>query len=235
MKSLARKAFLIVPALVLAAVLTIHPTDQADTIYESVSPVVDDWITVHVALLFAFPLLALATAMLVRGIEGRAATVARVSLVFFAVFYTAWEVMVGLTTGILTKYANGLPGAEQAGAAGAIEDLNGHWMTQVTLTLGSLGWIVADRGRRGRGARYRGRLAGCRPAGTVCDIRDPPAAGWPSRARRFRRRRAARRTCPLARACVEREKAAPNIDDRGAPGLLAQAGGPTSVGPPVPR
>ena len=143
MKSLARKAFLIVPALVLAAVLTIHPTDQADTIYESVSPVADDWITVHVALLFAFPLLALATAMLVRGIEGRAATVARVSLVFFAVFYTAWEVMVGLTTGILTKYANGLPGAEQAGAAGAIEDLNGHWMTQVTLTLGSLGWIVA--------------------------------------------------------------------------------------------
>ena len=40
-KSLARKAFLIVPALVLAAVLTIHPTDEVDTIYESVSPVVD--------------------------------------------------------------------------------------------------------------------------------------------------------------------------------------------------
>jgi hypothetical protein len=134
---------MVVPALALAAVLTIHPTDQADTIYESVSPVVDDWITVHVALLLAFPLLALATAMLVRGIEGRAATLARVSLVFFAVFYTAWEVMVGLATGILTQYANGLPAAEQAGAAGAIEDLNGHWVTQVTLTLGSLGWIVA--------------------------------------------------------------------------------------------
>ena len=77
------------------------------------------------------------------GSTGRAATVARVSLVFFAVFYTAWEVMVGLATGLLTKYANGLPAAEQAGAAGAIEDLNGHWVTQVTLTLGSLGWIVA--------------------------------------------------------------------------------------------
>lgn len=155
---LLRRAFLAVPAVALAGVLLLHPTDERDTIYESVGPVVDDWITVHTALLFAFPLLALATALLLRGIGGRAARVARISLAFFAVFYTAWEVMVGLSTGILADYANGLSPAERAGAAGAIQDLNEHWITQVTLVLGSLGWIVAMIATavavRGVGARW---------------------------------------------------------------------------------
>ena len=108
MTAMLRYAFLTVPPLVLAGVLLMHPNDEADTIYESVRPVVDDWIIVHVVLLLMFPLLALAAFMLLGGLTSRAATVARVALVFFAVVYTAWEVMVGLSTGILTDYANGL-------------------------------------------------------------------------------------------------------------------------------
>jgi hypothetical protein len=81
-----------------------------------------------------------------------------VALVFFAVLYTAWEVMVGLSTGILTEYAKGLPPAEQAGVAGAIQDFNEHWVTQVALVGGSLGWIVAmvaaALAARGVGARW---------------------------------------------------------------------------------
>lgn len=143
MSALLRRAFMIVPALVLAGVLLLHPNDEADTIYESVRPVVDDWILVHVVLLLMFPLLALAAFMLLDGLPGRAATVARLALVFFAVIYTAWEVMVGLSTGILTDYANGLPAAEQTAVAGAIQDFNEHWVTQVALVIGFAGWIVA--------------------------------------------------------------------------------------------
>lgn len=138
-----RKAFLALPPLVLAAVLLIHPTDESETIYASVRDDVNAFVTVHVALLFAFPLLGLATYALLHGLHGRAATVSRVAIVFFLVFYTAWEVMAGLTTGILARSANAATGAEQAGIAGAIEDLNHHWITQVSLALGSLGWIVA--------------------------------------------------------------------------------------------
>ena len=143
MTTLLRRAFMTVPPLVLAGVLLIHPNDDADTIYESVRPVVDDWIVVHVALLLMLPLLALAVLLLLGGLTGRAATVARVALVFFAVVYTAWEVMVGLSTGILTDYANGLPAAEQTAVAGAIQAFNEHWVTQVALVIGFAGWIVA--------------------------------------------------------------------------------------------
>jgi hypothetical protein len=158
MTTLLRPAFMAVPPLVLAGVLLMHPNDEADTVYESVKPVVDDWILVHVVLLLMLPLLALAAFMLLEGLTGRAATVARVAVVFFAVIYTAWEVMVGLSTGILTDYANGLPGAEQAAVAGAIQDFNEHWVTQVALVIGFCGWIVAmvatAIAARGAGARW---------------------------------------------------------------------------------
>ncbi len=143
MSILLRRAFITVPPLVLAGVLLMHPNDEGDTIYESVRPVVDNWILVHIALLLAFPFLVLAAFMLLGGLRGRAATVARIALVFFAVIYTAWEVMVGLSTGILTDYANGLPAAEQAVVAGAIQDFNEHWVTQVALVIGFAGWVVA--------------------------------------------------------------------------------------------
>jgi hypothetical protein len=143
MSILLRRAFITVAPLVLAGVLLKHPNDEGDTIYESVRPVVDNWILVHIALLLAFPFLVLAAFMLLGGLRGRAATVARIALLFFAVIYTAWEVMVGLSTGILTDYANGLPAAQQAAVAGAIQDFNEHWVTQVALLVGFAGWVVA--------------------------------------------------------------------------------------------
>jgi len=143
MTTLLRRTLLTVPPLVLAGVLLKHPNDEGETIYQSVKPVVDDWILVHITLLLAFPFLALAAFLLLDGLRGRAATVARVALVFFAVVYTAWEVMVGLSTGILTDYANGRPVAEQAAIAGAIQDFNEHWVTQVALLIGFSGWVVA--------------------------------------------------------------------------------------------
>ena len=138
-----RRTLLTVPPLVIAGVLLKHPNDEGEKIYQSVRPVVDDWILVHITLLLAFPFLALAAFLLLDGLRGRAATVARVALVFFAVIYTAWEVMVGLSTGILTDYANKLPVAEQAAVAGAIQDFNEHWITQVALLIGFSGWVVA--------------------------------------------------------------------------------------------
>ena len=71
----------------------------------------------------------------------------RIALVFFLVFYTAYEVTVGLGTGILTDYANGLPPAEQASVADAIQHLNGNNVlgdpASVSLVAGLLGWVVA--------------------------------------------------------------------------------------------
>jgi hypothetical protein len=140
-----RRLFLVAPPLALAVVLWWHPAGGSN-VYEGVSDDVGAWLLVHTTFLFFTPLLGLAGFVLLSGLEGRAATVSRVAIVFFLVFYTAWEMTIGVGTGILVDYANGLPPAEQAVVADAIQDYNRNWIAadpSIALVLGSLGWIVA--------------------------------------------------------------------------------------------
>jgi hypothetical protein len=138
--------FLVATPLALAIVLWFHPPG-GDDIYESLRNDVDAWLFVHFTFLLFTPLLAIATYLLLSGLESRAATVSRVALVFFLVFYTAYEVTVGVGTAILVDYANGLPAAEQAAVADAIQDYNGSAILgdpmSVALFLGLAGWVVA--------------------------------------------------------------------------------------------
>ena len=140
-----RRVFLVMTPLTLAVVLWWHPAGGED-VYEGVRDDVGAWLFVHTALLFFMPLLGLATFVLLRGLESRAAMVSRIALVFFLVFYTAYEMTVGVGTGVLVDYANGLPAAEQAVVADAIQDYNRNWISadpSVALVLGGAGWIVA--------------------------------------------------------------------------------------------
>jgi hypothetical protein len=136
---------LVVAPLTVAVVLFWHPAG-GENVFEDVRGDATAWILVHLAMLFAIPLLAIATYLLLDGIRGRAVTVSRVALVFFLVFYTAWEVTVGLATGILVKYADGLPAAEQAAVADSIQHLTRNPILgepSVAFALGATGWIVA--------------------------------------------------------------------------------------------
>jgi hypothetical protein len=143
-----RRIFLIVTPLVLAVVLWFHPPGgDVDAVYEGVSDDVNAWMFVHTVFLFSIPLMAAAVYLLLDGLRSRAATVSRISLVFFLVFYTAYEVTIGLGTGILVDYTNGLPSAEQAVVADAIQDYNKSVLlgdpASVSLVLGFFGWVVA--------------------------------------------------------------------------------------------
>jgi len=148
MAVLLRRVFLVATPLVLAAVLWFHPPGgEVDAVYEGVRHDVGAWLFVHTVFLLFIPLMAFAAFLLLNGLQDRAATVSRIALVFFLVFYTAYEVTVGLGTGILTDYANGLPAAEQAAVADAIQHLNGSNVlgdpASVALVAGVLGWAVA--------------------------------------------------------------------------------------------
>ena len=146
MTPMLRNVVLAVPLLVLAVVLWWHPPGGED-VFEGVSPDAGAWLAVHTVTLLAFPFLGLAAFALLRGVESPAATVSRVALVLFLVFYTAYEVTVGVGTGILVDYANGLPAAEQAVVADAIQDLNRNWIVaepaSIAMIVGFLGWVVA--------------------------------------------------------------------------------------------
>ena len=141
-----RRLFLVATPLVLAVVLWFHPPG-GENVYEGVRDDVEAWLFVHTVFLFFIPLMAIATYLLLSGVEGRAATVSRISLIPFLVFYTAYEVTVGLGAGVLVDYANGLPAAEQAAVADAIQEYTGNPILgdpmSVSLALGLLGWIVA--------------------------------------------------------------------------------------------
>ena len=146
MTPMLRNVVLAVPLLVLAVVLWWHPPGGED-VFEGVSPDAGAWLAVHTVTLLAFPFLGLAAFALLRGVESPAATVSRVAVVLFLVFYTAYEVTVGVGTGILVDYANGLPAAEQAVVADAIQDLNRNWIVaepaSIAMIVGFLGWVVA--------------------------------------------------------------------------------------------
>ena len=141
-----RRVFLVACPLALAVVLWFHPPG-GDDIYEGVRDDVDAWLVVHTVFLFFIPLIAFAAYLLLTGLTSRSATVSRASLVLFLVFYTAYEVTVGLVVGLLVDYANGLPAAEQVVVADAIQDYSYNWIVgdpmSVALALGLLGWVVA--------------------------------------------------------------------------------------------
>jgi hypothetical protein len=146
MATVLRRLFLVAMPLVLAVALWWHPAG-GDEVYEGLRNDVGAWRFVHTTLLLFMPLLGIATYLLLNGLESRAATVSRVALALFLVFYTAYEVTVGLGTGVLVEYANGLPPAEQAAVAEAIEHYNQSGMlgdpASVSLIAGVLGWVVA--------------------------------------------------------------------------------------------
>jgi len=145
MTSALRRSLLVGPPLALAVALWWHPAGGED-VYAGVRDDVDAWLFVHTAFLLATPLLGIAAFVLLRGLEGRAALVSRVALVFFLVFYTAYESNVGIGTAVLVDYANGLPAAEQAVVAGAIQNYNQNALItdpSLSMVVGVLGWVTA--------------------------------------------------------------------------------------------
>ena len=67
------------------------------------------------------PFLFLAVWRLLDGLSSAAATISRAALVVWTVFFSAYDSIQGIATGILTRWANGLAGAEQAVIARAME------------------------------------------------------------------------------------------------------------------
>ena len=94
-----------------AARLGAAPPPAPDGRRRRVYPVVADettaWLVVHVGTLVFVPLMAAAIYVLLRGVEGTAARVSRIALGFFVVFYLAFEVLIGIGTGVFVDEGGG--------------------------------------------------------------------------------------------------------------------------------
>ena len=136
-------AFVIGVPLAWAVLLLFHPTGEGEAItYADVQDEVTRWLVVHLGMLVFIPLMAGAVYQLVRGIESTAARVCRIALVFFVIFYGAWEALVGIGTGILVDDINGLAASERAAAAPLVEEFNDNILIRAFGVLGSIGSVA---------------------------------------------------------------------------------------------
>ncbi len=97
-----------------AILLLFHPGGEATEIYQNLHDKVDTWMVVHIGMLVFIPLFAVAVYVLIRGIETTAARVSRIALVFFVIFYGAFETLQGIGVGTLVDELNGLSQVDEA-------------------------------------------------------------------------------------------------------------------------
>jgi hypothetical protein len=177
----AATAFLIGVPLVWAVVLMFHGNAPRDDIYSGLRDEVVRWQVVHVLTLISIGLMAAAVYLLVRNLRGTAATVSKLALLPFVLFYAAWEAVIGLATGALVQQANDAPASERPAMSDGIQALQDNAIVGdpgIVLSLGALGWwtaiIAAALAYRRAGAP---RLAWVLLALSLIIVAHPPPAG----------------------------------------------------------
>lgn len=141
----ARRGFLIATPLAFAALLMLHPTGGGD-FSALVSENANRWLALHVVSAALFPLMGLVIWLLVRDIPGRAATVARIAVPVYVVFYGVFETVMGIGSGIIAKEANEMSGAERDGVDAALETIPTNPIvgeSGLFSSIGSVAWVVA--------------------------------------------------------------------------------------------
>jgi hypothetical protein len=106
-----------------AVLILFHPDPAGDNAFDGVRDVVDRWLVIHVGQLILTPFLFLAVWRLLDGLTSTAATISRCALVVWTVFFSAYDAVQGIATGVLVRHTNRLPDTEQDAIAGALDYL----------------------------------------------------------------------------------------------------------------
>jgi hypothetical protein len=138
--------FLIGTPLAWAVLLWFHPNVAADNVYRDLRDDVNTYLIVHVGTLIFIGLMGVALYMLVRDLPGRAATISRLAIGPFVLFYSAWETVIGLATGALVQHANDAPPGQRPAVSDAIQALGANGIvgeSGVVGIVGGLAWVIA--------------------------------------------------------------------------------------------
>ncbi len=142
MNPIVRRVIILGTPFVLGILDLFHPTFSTGA-FDGISSHLGWWLILHILQLPLFCLLALSIYLLLDGVQGTLATLSKVALGLFAVFYPALDTILGISTGALVSYANGLGDPSQTSIAAAIESLFSSSVTRLVETLGEIGWVVA--------------------------------------------------------------------------------------------
>jgi hypothetical protein len=107
----------------------------------------DLWITIHIVQIAIICLLGGTVLVLARGLRSRAATMARVAVLPFAAFYSAFDAVPGLSQGLLASHAQQHPAqaAVLTDASSALDPLE-EPAIMVVYAIGVACWLLAAGG-----------------------------------------------------------------------------------------
>jgi hypothetical protein len=136
-----RRALLLTPPFALAVLEVFHP--QPDF---NVQALLDDstWFAwFHVIQLVLTGLVALSVLLLAADYGRANAWITRLGIGGFLVFFSAYDTLAGIGTGLAMHTARDLPAAQQAGVFAVVKDWPGLGPIFALSILGTLGWVVA--------------------------------------------------------------------------------------------
>jgi hypothetical protein len=100
------------------------------------------FIYLHVVQLFLIALVAYALWLLVEGVDRRAATVVRIAIVPYAVFYTAFDSLAGIATGLIAQEGGNLSAAEGAAVQRLLDNLGEEPLLAFSYLASGIAWLV---------------------------------------------------------------------------------------------
>lgn len=136
-----RRLILLGPSLALAVLMLFHPSPYDDVAGELL-PIAGWWTFLHTVQFFLFAFVGASVWMLVDGLRGVAAVVARGAAVVFILFYDIGDAVAGIATGILAGDAVSGALPEDA-AVTAIDAIFSNLTKDVFFGIGISAWIVA--------------------------------------------------------------------------------------------
>ena len=136
-----RRVLILVPPLLLACLEIAHP--QPDANAQAVMDVATWFAAFHVIQLALVGLVALSVILLADDF-GRANTwVTRLGVGVFLVFFSAYDAVAGIATGLAMRAARDLTPAQQEGVWEVVKDWPGLGPPFALSIIGTLGWVVA--------------------------------------------------------------------------------------------
>ena len=138
---LSRRLLLLAAPLALALLMLFHPSPYDDVAGELV-PIAGWWTALHAVQFVLFALAGAAVWLLVGGLRGGAATVARLGAVVFVLFYDIGDAIAGVATGILAGGVASGALSERA-AVEAVEALFADPTKNLFFQVGIYAWIAA--------------------------------------------------------------------------------------------
>ena len=136
-----RRLLLLGAPLALAVLMLFHPSPYDDVAGELV-PIAAWWTALHAAQFVLFALVGAAVWLLVEGLRGIAATVARVGAVVFVLFYDIGDAIAGVATGVLAGGAASGALSERS-AVEAVEAIFADPTKNLFFQVGIYAWILA--------------------------------------------------------------------------------------------